>query len=124
MLTDIDRLQGSWQCTAWRFNGRDDPERAKVLESSYAGNRLTLWTEGQEYRHGLVTLDPERTPKAMNTWDLDGPAPDETNRGIYQIDGDTLKVCIVLDRGADRPAEFTSEPGSNRLLITYRRRMP
>ena len=121
---DMDRLQGEWQCVAWTYNGRDDHDRGKSFHTSYAGNRLTLWENDKQYRHGLVTLDPQRSPKAMNTWDLDGSGADRTNRGIYEIDGDTLRICIALDASTDRPKEFTCEPNSRRLLVVYQRRKP
>ncbi len=122
--TDLDKLQGTWQCTSWISNGMDGIRNPDDIRSSYDGNRLTLWSGDQEYRHGLVTLDPGRTPKAVNTWDLDGPYADETNRAIYDLDGDTLKVCISLDRSKSRPTEFESKPDSNRLLVIYKRVKP
>ncbi len=121
---DLDRLQGTWACVSWVYDGERDPDREQGFESSYAGNRITLRREGREYRHALITLDPARTPRAMNIWDQDGPAADRTNRGIYALEGGTLKLCIALDPEQDRPAEFTSVGGSRRLLLTYNRRQP
>ena len=121
---DLDKLQGSWQCVSWISNGLEGGRNPEVIRSSYDGNRLTLWNEDEEYRHSLVTLDPGRTPKAMNVWDLDGPGADRTNQGIYELNGDTLKLCLVLGSDEPRPKEFTSEPGSNHLLLTYKRRKP
>ena len=121
---DLDKLRGSWQCVLWVFDGQRRVESEQGFESSYDGNRLTLTNEGHEYRHALVTLDPARTPKAMNTWDQDGPFADRTNRGIYRIEGNTLTICVALDPEAGRPTEFTSEAGSRRLLVIYRRREP
>jgi uncharacterized protein (TIGR03067 family) len=67
-----------------------------------------------------VTLDPARTPKAMNTWDLDGPFQDQTVPGIYRLDGDTLKLCFARP-GEKRPTEFTTRSGTGFLVVVYKR---
>ncbi len=121
---ELDKLQGAWDCKSWVFDGKRSPNNGRDFESIYEGNLLTLKNKGKEYRHGLVTLNPAQTPKAVNTWDLDGPFADRTNRGIYEFDGDKLKVCFALDAGADRPTDFESQPGSRRLSIIYERRKP
>ena len=120
--TGLDQFQGLWECVSWMYNGRKGDHIP--YQTFYDGNHLILFNKGQVYRHCLVTLDPERTPKAMNTWDLEGPFADMTNRGIYEFDGETLTICVALDRKQDRPGEFTSEVGSKRLLATYKRRQP
>ncbi len=121
---DLDKLQGFWDCKSWVYDGNRPEHNGQDFESIYDGNQITLKRKGREYRHGIVTLNPNRSPKAVNTWDLDGPFADRTNRGIYEIDGDKLKVCFALDPNGDRPTEFSSEPGSKRLYLIYERRRP
>lgn len=41
--------------------------------------------------------------------------------GIYELDGDSLKVCRAGPGGATRPTDFTAAAGSKRVLATYRR---
>jgi uncharacterized protein (TIGR03067 family) len=51
---------------------------------------------------------------------MDDPNP-KTRRGIYAVDGDTLKLCQPVDARANRPTEFESKVGSGvRLLILER----
>ena len=121
---DLDKLQGIWDCKSWIFDGERAEHSGQGFESIYAGNQITLKRQGREYRHGIVTINPARSPKAVNTWDLDGPFADRTNRGIYELEGDKLKVCFALDPDGDRPTEFASEPGSKRLYLIYERRKP
>ena len=40
-------------------------------------------------------------------------------RGIYSVDGDTLKICWSTGRGAARPAKF--EKGTDQVLVIVRR---
>jgi hypothetical protein len=51
----------------------------------------------------------------------EGPLAGRTLRGIYEIEGDTQKVCLPLEEGAGRPKEFTSKPGSGHLLQVFKR---
>ena len=121
---DLDKLQGTWDCKSWVLDGNRSPNDGRDFEAIYQGNLLTLKNKGQEYRHAIVTLNPARSPSAMNSWTLDGPLADRTVRGIYEFDGEKLKVCFALNDDGDRPTEFDSQPGSQRLSITYERRKP
>jgi uncharacterized protein (TIGR03067 family) len=71
-------------------------------------------------RQGIVTLDPSRKPKAMNTWDQDGPFEDQTVPGIYELDGETLKICFARP-GEDRPKNFTTKEGTGFLFCVYKK---
>jgi len=43
--------------------------------------------------------------------------------GIYELDGDTLRVCFV-PQGEQRPTEFVSKPGTKVTIIEYKRVKP
>jgi uncharacterized protein (TIGR03067 family) len=122
--SDLDKLQGTWQLVAMEAEGQEVPaEHFHGWNAVYEGNRLTLRAGEMVRRRGLVTLGPSRNPKAMNTWDQDGPYEDETVPGIYELDGDTLKVCFARP-GAERPKEFTTKQGTGFLFCVYKRRKP
>ena len=40
--------------------------------------------------------------------------------GIYQQEGNRLKVCLDLS-GKDRPREFKTKSGSNAILLVFKR---
>jgi hypothetical protein len=44
-------------------------------------------------------------------------------RGIYELDGDTLRFCVAPP-DKDRPTEFTSRKGSGYTLRVFRRVKP
>ena len=44
----------------------------------------------------------------------------KTTLSIYEIEGDTLKICSV-EPGKDRPTEFSSKPGSGHFLRVFKR---
>ena len=121
---DLAKLQGSWV----RVLGENDGRRSTAPDSwtaTYEGDRLTLKSGGEHYRTGLVTLDATRTPRAMNTWDVDGPNKDAVFPGIYELDGDKLKVCFAHP-GEKRPTEFKADgsAGGGFVFYVYERRKP
>jgi uncharacterized protein (TIGR03067 family) len=121
---DLDKLQGTWTLVVMEHEGESAPaEEFKGWTATYEGNRLTLRAGEEVRRRGLVTLDAGRKPKAMNTWDKDGPFEDQTVPGIYEIDGDTLRVCFARP-GEDRPREFTTKRGTGILYCVYKRARP
>ena len=123
-LDDLKKLQGSWDCVAMEREGDEIPaESFKGSMVVYEGDRLTLYRDGEVFRRGIVTLDPAKSPKRVNTWDLGGPYEDQTVPGIYAIDGDTLKVCFSRP-GADRPVEFTTKKAPGFLVCVYKRKKP
>ena len=71
-------------------------------------------------RRGIITLDPDRKPRAVNTWDQDGPFEDQTVPGIYELQGETLKLCFARP-GQERPKEFTTKSGTGFLVCTYKK---
>jgi uncharacterized protein (TIGR03067 family) len=119
---DLKKMQGSWERVVMEFEGNEAPaEELKGWIANYEEDQLTLKLDNNMYRRGIVTLEPTRKPKAMNTWDQDGPFADQTVPGIYELDGDTTKVCFA-EPGEKRPTEFTTKRGTGFLYCEYKRR--
>jgi uncharacterized protein (TIGR03067 family) len=119
--SDLEKLQGTWLLVAMETDGENVPaEDFKDYKSVYEENRLTLLAGDRVRRKGIVTLESSRKTKAINTWDQDGPYADQTVPGIYELDGDTLKLCFARP-GDERPKEFTTKSGTGFLFCVYKR---
>ena len=66
---------------------------------------------------GPFTIDLTRKPKETTDTLPDG----KQIKGIYELDGDTLKWAANEPGKTDRPKEFESKEGSERLLLTLKR---
>jgi uncharacterized protein (TIGR03067 family) len=118
---EFTKLQGTWQRVYMEVQGKPVPDMpGRNWTADYDGNKLTVCINGVIYRRSIVTLDPRKTPKATNSWDANGPAADQTWAGIYEIDGDTMKICFA-EPGNKRPTEFTTKQGTGYLYCEYKR---
>lgn len=121
---DLKKLQGTWDRVLMEHEGEELPaEDNKGWTAVYEDDVVTLKTGADVYRRGIITLDPTKKPKSINTWDLGGPYADQTVPGIYELDGDVLKLCFARP-GAERPKEFTSKRGNGFLYCVYKRQKP
>ena len=53
----------------------------------------------------------------------EGPEKGNTSLGIYQLEGDDLKLCLTIT-AKDRPAEFAAKPKSGLGIEVLKREKP
>jgi uncharacterized protein (TIGR03067 family) len=116
---DMKLLQGTWSLISLERDGVAAPlpkEAVRVItDDKYA---MTL-KPGLTIE-GTYTIDPAAKPKRMETTPSSGPYKDKPLLGIYELDGDTLKICYASP-GKERPTEFTSKEGSGWILSVHKR---
>jgi uncharacterized protein (TIGR03067 family) len=120
MPQDLDLLQGSWAITSLEMEGQKMP--ASVLANSrivVKGNRFAGTGMGSVYE-GTLELDASSTPRQFNMNFDAGPEKGNTNFGIYELDGDSWKLCLAT-RGTVRPSAFDSTSGSGFAFETLTR---
>jgi uncharacterized protein (TIGR03067 family) len=83
------------------------------------GNRFTSIAMGATYE-GTVTVHADTAPRGFDLRFEEGPEKGNTNFGIYELDGDTWKICLAT-RGSERPKEFAAPRGTGVALETLRR---
>ena len=120
MKDDAKAVQGNWK-----------PIKAELAEQPMPGAVLmstSLKLDDGKYEvfvggtpdRGTYTLDSVTKPKSMTVTGTDGPNSGKTFPAIYELNGDTLRICYDLS-GAQRPTEFKSIAGTQLYLVTYER---
>ena len=70
---------------------------------------------------GTWTVYPEMMPPGLDVTGTDGPNKGKTLLAIYDLTGDTLKICYDIE-GKVSPTKFESTKENKLLLIVYKRK--
>jgi uncharacterized protein (TIGR03067 family) len=113
-------MDGNWSPLAAEMGGESLPiETMPATRLIINGNEYTA-TIGMITDRGSLRVDESVTPNEMDITGADGPNEGLTIPTIYELNGDTLKVCYALD-GQERPTEFKTSPDRQLFLVTYKR---
>jgi uncharacterized protein (TIGR03067 family) len=118
---DIKALQGTWLPVKAELGGK--PMSAEILKTIVLKLNKDNYetTVAGEPDNGTWTIDASTKPKGMTVNGVIGPNAGRTFPCIYEIEGDTLRICYDLS-GARRPTEFKTEAGTKLYLVTYNRK--
>jgi uncharacterized protein (TIGR03067 family) len=113
---DRDRFQGAWKAVSYEEGGMTDviifPE---AITFGFKGDTFSFpW--GNVKITGKFKIDSAKKPKVidLSTEGVKGV----WGQGIYELEGDTLKVCF----GEERPTEFKTKANSKQWLLVLKRK--
>jgi uncharacterized protein (TIGR03067 family) len=95
------------------------PAQLKALSLDIADGAYTVKV-GDVVDKGTLKIDPAAKPKAMDIIGTDGPNKGKTFLAIYELKGDTLRICYDL-AGKARPTEFFTSKDRPFFLAIYQR---
>jgi uncharacterized protein (TIGR03067 family) len=133
-MDDKQRLQGTWRAVSYESQGEAHPEGEEPTEVIIEDNRITF-KDSKQSATATFTIDPSKQPReidirvvgsVVNPRQAQGGKPAEeskllTAKGIYELEGKTLKLCIA-DHDGDRPTAFASPKGSHQTLYTLEKK--
>lgn len=120
---EIKKMDGTWLVVTGELGGTSLPEDVtKTFTLTLASGKYAVKVGGQDDK-GTCTIDPTKKPKELDIKGEEGPNKGKTIPCIYELDGDTLKVCYDLS-GKKRPAEFKTEKDTLLYLAVYKRQKP
>ena len=125
-MTDLEKLQGTWVEATCEWKGENVVfnEQRPRWTRTIKGNRSFIGDENGEAIHDLTfSLKPGQRPKAIDVEVTQGPDSGQTNVGIYQFDGNSLKICWTI-AGQERPTEFTTKRATGGICFQIWRRSP
>jgi uncharacterized protein (TIGR03067 family) len=119
---DRTALQGTWKVTASeQFGEKVPPEDIADLFLIFKGDAIHIKEGGKtEEKFGFL-LDPSKKPKEIDLTIKFGPKRGQVDRAVYEISGDTARICIQTDKDAPRPRDFASRAGTKTWLVVLQR---
>ncbi len=118
---DAAKIQGTWVAIWVETGGKPAPsDTIKNLSLLITADKIAF-NPGGENRQSTYKLDPTKTPKMIELTPQDGPTKGKTLRGLYELDGDRLKLCVQNGEG-EEPKEFATKPGTSVRLLVLRRK--
>jgi uncharacterized protein (TIGR03067 family) len=123
--TDVEKefkkFHGVWTFASVEAGGKKAPaDQLKGLTVTFAGHKYTVKKRDEVLQVGTQKLDPSKSPKAIDVAVTEGLNKGAVMLGIYEIDGDTLRVCFD-EEGKKRPTEFKSPAGSQTFVNVHKR---
>lgn len=123
IAAELKKFEGTWRYESTIVNGQPLPGDA--LESPrlvLKGDTFELSDPMVTYR-GTFAVDPKAKPRTIDITMTEGPEKGSVMLGIYELDGDTYRICAAMS-GPERPKEFTCKEGSGRMLHVLKRVKP
>jgi uncharacterized protein (TIGR03067 family) len=116
-------MQGTWLPQSAQIAGKPYPQKLLKVTKLTIKDDHYLVTTGDGRDAGTLKLDASKTPHTMDINSTEGPNKGRTILTIYELNGDTLRVCYDLS-GKARPTEFTSTSDNKWFLMNYKREKP
>lgn len=128
---DLKKMQGTWavarRSVAGSVSRTDGQDMTVVIE----GDRIRFLVKGEVRTEWAITLDPTKSPKVLDRTLVPGKGTVKTangtpivHRGIYLLDGDTLRLSHSLTQGSQaRPSDFEGS-GRNENMYVLKRLKP
>jgi uncharacterized protein (TIGR03067 family) len=116
---DLKASKGSWNVTKAVFMGTESTDIFKTAVLTIEDEKYTVKIGDMEDK-GTVKIDSSKKPKRMTITSTEGVNKGKVFEAIYELDGDKMKVCYMLE-GKDPPTAFESKEGTQTLYIEYKR---
>jgi uncharacterized protein (TIGR03067 family) len=118
---EVRKFQGTWTIESSETGGQNIPaDQLKGFLVIYEGDKHTVMNGNKLIQVGTQKIDPTKSPKTIDVKMSEGPNKGAVMLGIYEFDGDTLKVCFD-PKAKKRPTEFKSPAGSQNFVNLHKR---
>lgn len=109
---ELKKWQGSWATTS-EYNGEKSPAK---FTTTIKDNAYTVKLGDKTIDSGTIKLGVDKKVKTIDaTTSKAGPNKGQVLLGIYEMDGDTIKVCFGEK---ERPKEFSAKKDFGQVLNT------
>src|SRR5258708_9985094 len=117
LMNDLQKIQGAWDVLRLEQDGKRAPDAPLVKMVIIKGDQLFLryvFPRSGDFGDDMsrFKLDAMQTPKA-----IEQVVDSKRYRGIYDLEGDTLRIGWRRTVEANPPFTFPTHPGSHTTLL-------
>ncbi len=117
---ELKKFQGTWTFESVETGGKEvSAAEFKGITVTFEGHKYAVKKGDEVIEAATQMLDPSKSPKTLDVAVTEGPNKGAVMLGIYEISGDTLKVCFDPE-GKKRPMEFKGASGSQTFVVHER----
>jgi uncharacterized protein (TIGR03067 family) len=117
---ELKRFEATWRFVEIEVRGQKVPEKAFAKDTLILkGKTFASYVAGRLV-HGEFKIDPLAKPKTIDIIFTEGPGKGHSQKGIYELDGDTQKICIAMP-DQPRPTEFVTSPQNEHIIEILKR---
>jgi len=114
---ELARLQGSWNVESIVDRGEAVPaDKIADFVMTFDEKKLIWKVDKETERSFSFVVRPDAKPKEIDLKD-----EEKSTSAIYEVDGDTLKLCLPPRGSMDRPKEFSGSAEKKTTLIIAKR---
>jgi uncharacterized protein (TIGR03067 family) len=120
---EMKKLEGTWVLKEFSLNGKETP---KEKLGKIAGAEITIKGDAMTVDGRAkfkIVIDPSKKPKTIDRI-REAFGQSFTREGLYQLEGDTLKICFDYEASKSgkpgRPKELKS--GEGLIMSVYERK--
>jgi uncharacterized protein (TIGR03067 family) len=106
-----NKLEGKWKLKRYERAG-EEKRIPKNDMASITGGKLSFPALGNNLP---IKLDATKKPKQIDLMNA-GTNGRQTWAGIYELEGDTLKLCVATGSEQTRPQEFTTKGADSTIM--------
>jgi uncharacterized protein (TIGR03067 family) len=118
---DAESIQGAWDAVEVVVEGKAQAAgETKKMSVVFKNELMSVLIDGKEEERYTFKLDSTKNPKNIDVSEKDGKEPAE---GIYELDGDSLKLCWnSANKVKGRPENFTPTPENKLSMMLLKRK--
>lgn len=115
---DRKKLNGVWKGWVVEGKGEQPNQRRMAITLTIKGDTITgVQADGKDLGEGTFTVRAVNGKGQMEATRTKNPGRGQIHKGIYSLDGDTLKWCVSNPPGREAPGELLSKTGQFLMIL-------
>jgi uncharacterized protein (TIGR03067 family) len=116
------KFAGTWAIVSGEQDGQRIPVAAFEGQTLvFDGDRYYVKRNGETIEQGTFVVDPTKSPRTIELRIEQGKDKDQSQVGIYRLEGDSLRIAFARAGEKERPARFMTEPDSETFIVELER---